>query len=113
MPKKNSKEISFWNVDETLKSYKGEPDLKKQAEGQYTGIINFMNENGLFKKKRKTVNAKGELAVREVFASDLTEEGIAFVRVAHSAWFNSKASAKNSTNVKLLEKYLKQVRKGK
>lgn len=109
-PKAKTKEVAFWDVDEDLKPYGRDRLLKGQAEGQYTGIIKFLSDKGMFKKKRRAVDANGKLLIRQVFASDLTEEGIAFVKAAHKAWFGSKASAKDPSNTALLEKYLKQVR---
>jgi hypothetical protein len=42
--------------------------------------------------------------------TNLTTEGIAFVKAATEPWFRSKASTKTPDNLSLLEKYLKQVR---
>ena len=110
---RESKEVAFWDVDEDIKPYGRDRLAKSQAEGKYMGIIKFLSDNGMFKKKRRAVDEHGKLLVRQVFASDLTEEGISFVRAAHSAWFASKTAAKNPENTALLEKYLKQVRSGK
>jgi hypothetical protein len=84
--------------------------LKAQAEGQYTAIIKFLSDNGMFKKQRPAVDARGKLLIRRVFGQDLTPEGVAFVRVANKPWFGAKASAKDPSNIQLLEKYLVQVR---
>ena len=107
---KKIKEIAFWDVDEDLKPYSRDKVLKGQAAGQYTAIIKFLSDNEMFKKKRSAVDANGKLLIRQVFAGDLTDEGIAFVKAAHSAWFESKASAKDPSNTALLEKYLGKVR---
>jgi hypothetical protein len=107
---KKTKAIAFWDVDEDLKPYGRDKLLKSQAEGQYTAIIKFLSDNGMFKTKRRAVDANGKLLIRRVFGQDLTPEGIAFVKAAHKTWFRSKASAKNPSNTSLLEKYLKQVR---
>ena len=104
------KAVPFWDVDETLKAYGRDRVLRSQAEGQYTGIIKFLSDNGMFKKKRRAVDANGRLLIRQVFGSDLTDEGVKFVRAAHKPWFRSKVSATDPSNTKLLEKYLKQVR---
>ncbi len=110
VPKEQRKPIAFWDVDQDLKPYARDKLLKSQAEGQYTAIIKFLNDNGMFKKKRRAVDANGKLLIRRVFGQDLTPEGIAFVKAAHKAWFGSKASAKDPSNTALLERYLKQVR---
>src|ERR1051325_1406051 len=96
------KAIAFWDVDRDLKPYARDKLLKSQAEGQYTAIIRFLSDNGLFKKKRRAVDANGRLLIRRVFGRDLTERGIAFVRAAHEAWFRSKASARDPSNTALL-----------
>jgi hypothetical protein len=103
-------EVAFWDVDEDLKPYGRDRLLRSQAEGQYTAIIKFISDNGLFKKKRRAVDASGKLLIRQVFASDLTSEGIEFVKAAHRPWFRSAATAKDPTKTTILEKYLKQVR---
>lgn len=110
MKKNTPKEIPFWDIDEDLKAYGRDKVLRKMAEGQFIGILDFINENGLFKKKKNAYDASGNFLIRQLFASELTEEGILFVRAAHIAWFRSKASAKDPTNRKLLEKYLNQIR---
>lgn len=106
-----AKEIAFWDVERDLKPYGRDRVLRGQAEGQYTAIIKFLGDNGMFKKKRRTVDASGKLLIRRVFASDLTDVGIAFVKAAHRAWFRSKASAKDPSDTALLQKYLEQVRR--
>lgn len=103
--------IAIWDVDEDLKPYGRDRELKKAAENQYTGIIKFMSENGLFRKKRRAVDGEGKLLIRRVFDADLTEEGQAFVRLTIKPWFRSKASAKDPSNTAILEKYLKELRK--
>lgn len=103
-------EVAFWDVDEDLKPYGRDRLLRSQAEGQYPAIIKFLSDNGMFKKERRAVDANGKLLIRQVFARDLTDEGIAFVKAAHKAWFGSKASARDPSNTALLEKYLKKVR---
>jgi hypothetical protein len=108
--KKTTKGIPFWDVDRDLKPYSRDKLLKSQAEGQYTAIIKFLSDHGMFKKKRQAVDANGKLLIRRVFGQDLTPEGIAFVKVAHKPWFSSKTSAKDPSNTALLEKYLAQVR---
>lgn len=113
MKKSTPAEIPFWDIDEDLKAYSREPVLRKMAEGQLIGIIDFINENGLFKKKRKSYDASGKFLIRQLFASELTEEGIAFVKSAAKPWFRSKTSAKDPDNRQLLEKYLKLVRNKK
>ena len=107
---KKSKEVAFWDVDEGLIPYGRNRLAKSQAEGKYMGIIKFLSDNGMFKKKRRAVDANGKLLIRQVFAIDLTDEGISFVKASHKAWFGSKASAKDPSNTALLEKYLKKVR---
>ena len=104
------KRIAFWDVDRDLMPYSRDKLLKSQAEGQYTAIIKFLSDHGMFKKKRRAVDANGKLLIRQVFGSDLTDEGIEFVKAAHKSWFRSTASAKNPSNTALLVKYLKQVR---
>ena len=103
--------IAIWDVDEDLKPYGRDRELRKAAEGQYTGIIKFMSDNGLFKKKRRAVDADGKLLIRQVFDADLTEQGRAFVRLTIKPWFKSKVSAKDPGNTAILEKYLKELRK--
>ena len=103
--------IAIWDVDEDLKAYGRDRELRKMAEGQYTGIIKFMSDNGLFKTKRRAVDAEGKLLIREVFDRDLTEEGQKFVRATIKPWFRSKTSAKDPTNTSILEKHLKELRK--
>jgi hypothetical protein len=107
---KKPKEIAFWEVDEDLKPYRRDKLLKSQAERQYTGIIKFLSDNGMFKRKRRAVDLHGKLLIRQVFASDLTDEGIEFVKIAHRPWFRSKAAGENPTNIKMLEKFLKTMR---
>lgn len=102
--------IAIWDVDEDLKAYGRDRELRKMAEGQYTGIIKFMSENGLFKKKRRAVDAAGVLLIREVFDRDLTDEGKTFVRATIKPWFRSKTSAKDPSNTAILEKHLKALR---
>jgi hypothetical protein len=108
--RESAQKIPFWDLDRDLKPYSRDKELKRQAEGQYTAIIKFISDNDMFKKKRRAVDADGRLLIRQVFGIDLTDEGVKFVRAAHKAWFRSKASAKDPSNTKLLEKYLKQVR---
>lgn len=103
--------IAIWDVDETLKAYGRDRELKAMAEGQYTGIIKFMSDNGLFTKKRRAVDGDGKLSIRKVFDHDLTEEGRKFVRLTLKPWFRSKASAKDPSNTAILEKHLKELRK--
>lgn len=108
---KKLKKVPFWDVDEDVKPYGRNRLARSQSEGKYTGMIKFLSDNGMFKKKRRAVDANGKLLIRQVFGSDLTDEGIAFVRAAHKSWFSSKTAAKDPTNTALLEKYLRQVRK--
>lgn len=108
--KEESKEVAFWDVDEDIKPYGRNRLAKNQAEGKYMGIIKFLSDNGLLRKKRRAVNANGKLLIRQVFASDLTDEGISFVKAAHKPWFSSKTAAENPNNTALLEKYLKKLR---
>jgi hypothetical protein len=103
-------DIAIWDVDEDLKSYRREPELRRSVEGQYTGIIKFMSDNGLFKKKRPAVDAGGKLLIRQVYDRDLTDLGQAFVRLAIKPWFRSKTSAQDPGNTRLLEKYLRQLK---
>ena len=110
MSSRKPAERAFWNVDESLRPYARDKELRRQVEGQYTGIIKFMSDNGLFKKRRRAVDEKGRLLIRQVFASDVTEEGIAFVKAAYRPWLRSKASAKDPSNTALLQKYLKKTR---
>jgi hypothetical protein len=104
-------DIAIWDVDEDLKPYGRDRVLRSMAEGQYTAIIKFISDNGMFKKKRKAVDASGKLLIRQVFDNDLTEEGKAFVRLTIKPWFRSRVSAKDPGNTAILEKYLKEVRK--
>jgi hypothetical protein len=100
---KKEKEVAFWDVDEDLKPYGNNRVARSQSEGKYTGIIKFLSDKGMFKKKRRAVDANGKLLIRRVFESELTDEGIAFVIAAHRSWFRSKAAAKDPTNTAMLE----------
>lgn len=103
-------DIAIWDVDEDLKAYGRDRELRAMAEGQYTGIITFMSEHGLFRKQRRAVDARGKLVLRQVFDRDLTEEGQNFVRATIKPWFRSKTSAKDPTNTAILEKHLRKIR---
>jgi hypothetical protein len=103
-------DIAIWDVDETLEAYGRDRALKAIVEGQYTGIIRFMSDNGLFEKKRRAVDAAGKLLIRQVFDRDLTKEGQKFVRLTIKPWFRSKTSAKDPSNTAILEKHLAKLR---
>lgn len=102
--------IAIWDVDEVLQAYGRDRELRRMAEGQYTGIIKFLADNGMFKKKRRAVDASGKLLIRQVFDADLTTEGQAFVRLTIKPWFRSKKSAKDPTDTSILETYLAKLR---
>ena len=102
--------IAIWDVDEVLEAYGRDRALRRMAEGQYTGIIRFLADNGMFKKKRRAVDASGKLLIRQVFDADLTTEGQAFVRLTIKPWFRSKKSAKDPTDTAILQTYLARVR---
>jgi hypothetical protein len=104
------KKVELWNVDEELKPYGRNRLAKSQAEGKYMGIIMFLNDNGMFKKKRRVVDKTGKLLIRRVFVGDLTDEGFEFVKAVLDPWFSSKIAAKDPTNTALLERYLKKMR---
>jgi hypothetical protein len=104
------KKVELWNVDESLEPYGRNRLARSQVENKYTGIIKFLNDNGMFKKKRRVVDASGNLLIRRVFVGDLTDEGFRFVKAVLKPWFRSKTAAENPTNTALLEKYLKKVR---
>ena len=108
--KEEIEDVVLWNVDRTLRRYGGDRQLKGQAEGLYTGITKFLNDNGMFKKKRRAVDARGKLLIREISVGDLTDEGFEFLKKVMKPWFNSKAAAKDPTKTAILEKHLKQVR---
>ena|SRR5262249_10676327 len=104
------KDVELWNVDEALEPYGRNRVAKSQTEGKYTGIIKFLNEHGMFSKKRRVVDANGRLLIRQVFVGDLTDEGLSFVRKVLKPWFSSKTAAKDPTNTAILEKHLKKMR---
>jgi len=85
--------------------YLRDKTLEVIAEGQFTAFYNFINDNGLFRIKKKKSP--------RYFSDGLTQKGEAFVKLAAEPWFRSKASAKDPGNIELLEKYLKQVKAGK
>lgn len=93
--------------------YGNEKLLESIAQGQYIAIVSFINDNNLYKKKKRAYNAKGKFLLFELYSEDLTAQGQAFVKLAAEPWFRSRASAKDPGNIELLEKYLKQVRAGK
>lgn len=72
----------------------------------YTSAIEFMMNNGLFKKRRPAVDANGRLLVRRVFSADLTRMGLKFAPLVEHYWFQSKASAEYPANTAVLEKHL-------
>jgi hypothetical protein len=100
-----------WDLDGILPSYREVPGLRQQVINAHASIAKFMDDNGLFRKKRRVFDAKGKLLVRSVFVNDLTSEGLRFVKVAADSWFGSKASNEYPANTQLLEKHLKSVRK--
>ncbi|WP_152562753.1 hypothetical protein [Caballeronia grimmiae] len=104
------KKVELWNVDESLESYGANRMARSQVENKYKGLIKFLNENGMFKKKRRVVDASGKLLVRQVFVGDLTDEGFRFVKEVLKPWLRSKTAAENPANTAILEKYLKKVR---
>jgi hypothetical protein len=115
MPKKlptrrELKDVELWNVDEALEPYGRNRVAKSQTEGKYTAIIKFLNEHGMFRKKRRVVDAKGKLLIRQVFVGELTDEGLSFVRKVLKPWFSSKTAAEDPTNTAILEKHLKSMR---
>lgn len=75
----------LWDVDEQLQPYRGVPDLKKMVESQYTGLIQFMAEHGLFTTDSVAVDKSGKLIRRIVHLDELTREGFEFVKLAGNA----------------------------
>ncbi|SFN87705.1 hypothetical protein SAMN05216386_2049 [Nitrosospira briensis] len=109
--KEDIEDVEIWNVDETLKCYGRDRLLRSQAEGQFTAIIKFLSDNGMFKEKRQAIDENGKLLIRRVLVRDLTDEGFSFVKAVLKPWFGSKATARDPSNTTILEKYLKEVRK--
>jgi hypothetical protein len=105
--------IAIWDVDSILPSYRNVPELRRAVVNAYTSAIKFMMDNGMFKKRRPAVGAKGRLLVRRVFSADLTREGNKFIMLAEYYWFSCKASNEYPANTAVLEKHLGTLRRDK
>jgi len=105
--------IAIWDLDSILPSYREVPELRRAVVNCYTSAIEFMMNNGLFKKRRRAVDQKGKLLVRRVFSSDLTRAGLKFAPLVEHHWFRAKASSEYPANTTLLEKHLATIRRDK
>src|SRR5262245_43956519 len=105
--------IAIWDLDAILPSYRGVPELRRAVVNCYTSAIEFMMNNGLFKKKRRAVDGNGKLLLRKVFSRDLTREGLKFAPLVEHYWFRAKASSEYPANTALLEKHLATIRRTK
>jgi hypothetical protein len=75
----------------------------------FTTYINFLQGHGL---TTRTLLAAGDevTADTKIWKSDLTEEGVSFVRRAEQKWLRAIDRGKAPTNTKMLEKELAKLR---